>query len=207
MKNEENRGFFGILIPAEIVDSTDLSVSEKFVYGFIASFNKACFLSNEALADRTGVSKETVSRAINRLARMGYIYVELVNGNNAARRIYSVYDNPKKLKYLASKGMFNINREDKASFPQSSQNDVIVEKSGKSFPHSRQNDAESSQNDESPNRGESSQNDDHRYRIKEEESASPAGFVKSSGRPRRKDYQTKEEWEQAFYAYSEVVSK
>ena len=200
-KIEEGRGFFGIVIPAEIVDSPELNVSEKFVFGFIASFTKACFLSNEAISVRTGVSEATVSRAINRLARMGYIYVEKVNNNNAARRIYSVLDNPKKLAYLAKRGLFN--REAKQSFPQSNQNDVNVEKSGQSFPPSNQIDEKSRQNDETLNGGESNQNDDHRIRIKEEESAKAPSQARPqpARRPRRCDYQTNEEWEKAVYKF------
>ena len=170
MNKEENRGFFGIIIPAEIVNSAELNVGEKFIYGFIASFNKACFMSNEAISERTGVSEATVSRAINNLARMGYLYIELVNGNNAKRRIYSVFDDPKKLKYLASKGMFNINREGNRSFPQSNQIDESVENSSQTYPQSNQNDEMSRQIDDTHNGGESSQIDYHRYRINIEES-------------------------------------
>ena len=200
-KIEEGRGFFGIIIPAEIVESTELTVGEKFVYGFIASFQKACFLSNQAISERTGVSEATVSRAIGRLSRMGYLFVELVNNNNATRRIYSVFDNPKKLAYLSRKGL--LNREEQASFPQSSQNDESVEKSGKSFPHSNQNDEKSRQNDETPNGGESRQNDDNRIRIKEEESkrAPLTAKPEPSRRPLRSEYQTEKEWEEAFYKY------
>ena len=205
-KIEDGRGFFGIIIPAEIVESTELTVGEKFVYGFIASFTKACFLSNEAISVRTGVSEATVSRAIGRLVRMGYLFVELVNNNNAQRRIYSVFDNPKKLAYLSRKGL--LNREEQASFPQSRQNDESVEKSGKSFPQSNQNDEKSRQNDETPNGGESRQNDDNRIRIKEEESkrAPLTAVPEPSRRPRRSDYQTNEEWEKAIYNFMAVPS-
>lgn len=183
-KIEEGRGFFGIIIPAEIVESTELTVGEKFVYGFIASFQKACFLSNQAISERTGVSEATVSRAIGRLSRMGYLFVELINNNNATRRIYSVFDNPKKLAYLSRKGL--LNREEQASFPQSSQNDE-----------------KSRQNDETPNGGESRQNDDNRIRIKEEESkrAPLTAKPEPSRRPLRSEYQTEKEWEEAFYKY------
>ena len=199
---EENRGFFGIIIPAELLDSTELTVGDKFVYGFIASFTKACFLSNEAIAARIGVSEATVSRAISRLSRMSYVYVEFVNGNSAARRIYSVYDNPKKLRYLASKGMFN--REEKKSFPQASQNDEGVRQFDEGV---SQNDEGVRQNDYPHNGGEVRQFDDHRYRINKEESARACENVEKSHsqRPRRADFATQEEWEQAFYNYTEVV--
>ena len=115
---------------------------------------------------------------------MGYLFVELVNNNNATRRIYSVFDNPKKLAYLSRKGL--LNREEQASFPQSNQNDE-----------------KSRQNDETPNGGESRQNDDNRLRIKEEESkrAPLTAKPEPSRRPLRSEYQTEKEWEEAFYKY------
>lgn len=192
---EESRGFFGIIIPAEIVDSAELTVAEKFIYGFVASFTKACFLSNEAIADRTGVSEHTVSRAINNLSKMGYLYVEFIKGNSAARRIYSVFDNPKKLKYLASKGMFDINREGKQSFAQGfaqvSQKGEGVSQIGNGV----------SQNGKPQNGGEVSQNGYHRYRINNiEESAGARGKAERPfALPRRADFATHEEWERAMY--------
>jgi len=186
---EEGRGFFGIIIPAEILDSAELSIAEKFVYGFIASFAKACFMSNEAIATRLGVSEATVSRAINSLKEMGYVYVEFVKGNSAKRMIYSVFDNPKKLKYLASKGMFDkkFSTGCVKMTNQASQIDEGVR-----------------QIDEPQNRGEASQIDDHRYRINIEESAQARGKAKNgpSTRPRRADFATNEEFEKAFYDWN-----
>lgn len=187
---EEGRGFFGIIIPAEILDSTELSVGEKFVYGFIASFSKACFLSNDAIASRLGVSEHTVSRAIKTLADMEYIYVEFVNNNSAARRIYAVFDNPKKLKYLATKGMFN--------------NEKFSTGLAKMANQVSQNGKEVSQNGIPQNRGEVCQNGNHRNRIKEEESARARekAVETPSQRPRRADFATQEAWEDSFYKWN-----
>ena len=187
---EDGRGFFGIIIPAEILDSTELSVGEKFVYGFIASFSKACFLSNDAIASRLGVSEHTVSRAIKTLADMEYIYVEFVNNNSAARRIYAVFDNPKKLKYLASKGMFN--------------NEKFSTGLAKLANQGSQNGKGVSQNGKPQNRGEVSQIGNHRYRIKEEESerVGEKAVGSPSQPPRRADFATHEAWEQAFYKWN-----
>lgn len=181
---EENRGFFGIIIPAEIVDSAELTVSEKFIFGFIASFQKACFLSNETISVRTGVSERAVSRAISNLEKMGYLFVEFANGNSAKRRIYSVFENPKKLAYLAKKGMFG--RESKP-----------VEKEARQNGEGRQIGEEARQNGEPQNRGEGRQIGYHRYRRNIEESGQ-ALIV--APRPLRKDYQTQEEYEKAIYS-------
>lgn len=108
MAQENQRGFFGIIIPKEILDDTDLSIAEKFIFGYIASFTRCCFESNEAIANKLGVSESTISHALPKLATKGYIYIEKTNNNNNLRHIYSVLDNPKKLAYLAKKGAFGV---------------------------------------------------------------------------------------------------
>ena len=97
MVSDNQRGFFGIIIPLEILDDKYLSVSEKFIYGYIASFRRCCFESNETIANKLGVSESTIKHAIPKLEAMGYLFVEKVNNNKNARRIYSIMDNPKKL--------------------------------------------------------------------------------------------------------------
>jgi len=106
MEEKNQRGFFGIIIGKEILDDPDLSIAEKFIYGYIASFTRCCFETNERIAEKLGVSESTVKHAIPKLAAKGYLFVEKTNNNSATRRIYSVLDNPKKLAYLAKKGMF-----------------------------------------------------------------------------------------------------
>ena len=106
MSQNEQRGFFGIVIPKEILEDKDLNITEKFIYGYIASFRKCCFESNESIANKLGVSESTVKHAIPVLAAKGYLFIEKLNGNNAARRIYAILDDPKKLAYLARQGMF-----------------------------------------------------------------------------------------------------
>lgn len=106
MEEKNQRGFFGIIIGKEILDDPDLSIAEKYIYGYIASFTRCCFETNERIAEKLGVSESTVKHAIPKLAEKGYLFVEKANNRNNARRIYSVLDNPKKLAYLARKGMF-----------------------------------------------------------------------------------------------------
>lgn len=106
MEEKNQRGFFGIIIGKEILDDSDLSIAEKFIYGYIASFTRCCFETNERIAEKLGISESTVKHAIPRLAEKKYLFVEKTNNNSATRRIYSVLDNPKKLAYLAKKGMF-----------------------------------------------------------------------------------------------------
>lgn len=102
MEEQNQRGFFGIVISKEILDDQELTISEKFIYGYIASFTKCCFESNEKIASKLGVSESTVKHAIPKLAEKGFLFIEKVNNR---RMIYSVLDNPKKLAYLVKKGM------------------------------------------------------------------------------------------------------
>lgn len=112
MSNEENIGISFVNIPIEIFSSKELTANEKILYGYLSIFKKqCCFQSNEALAETLGVSENTITNALKHLADLDYIFVEFVNGNSAKRRIYVVFDNPKKLKYLISKGFLG-------SFPQ-----------------------------------------------------------------------------------------
>lgn len=106
MEEKNQRGFFGIIIGKEILDDPDLSIAEKFIYGYIASFARCCFETNERIAEKLGVSESTVKHAIPKLSEKKYLFVEKTNNNSATRRIYSVLDNPKKLAYLMRKGMF-----------------------------------------------------------------------------------------------------
>jgi hypothetical protein len=56
----------------------------------------------------TGLEERTLQRALKSLSDMKYIFIEYVNNNSAKRRIYTVLDSPKKLEYLAKRGMFNM---------------------------------------------------------------------------------------------------
>lgn len=110
MKNEngEGMGITYVIMPIEILQSRELSCNEKILYCYLNLFKKGvCFQSNEKLCEMTGLEERTLQRALKKLAEMKYIFIEYVNNNSAMRRIYTVLDNPKKLEYLARKGMFS----------------------------------------------------------------------------------------------------
>ena len=71
MQDQNKREFWGIIIPVEILDSTEISANEKIVYGYVASYRKMCLDSNEKIAERLSVSEKTVSRALQKLQDMG----------------------------------------------------------------------------------------------------------------------------------------
>lgn len=109
MKNEngEGMGITYVIMPIEILQSKELSCNEKILYCYLNLFKKGvCFQSNEKLCEMTGLEERTLQRALKKLAEMKYVFIEYVNNNSAMRRIYVVLDNPKKLEYLAKKGMF-----------------------------------------------------------------------------------------------------
>lgn len=145
MSNEENIGISFVNIPIEIFSSKELTANEKILYGYLSIFKKqCCFQSNEKLAETLSVSVPTITNALKHLAELEYIFIELINNNNARRRIYVIFDNPKKLKYLISKGYLE-------SFPHSNKNYESPIESNKNYEMSNKN-------YETRNRGESNKN-------------------------------------------------
>lgn len=215
MQNSQ-RGFSGVWIPKQILDSTELTPSEKILYANIASFNKCCFENNERLAEKCGVDERTIKRALAKLSGLGFVFVEYVNNNTSKRRIYAILDNTKKIEYLVKKGLFHSpnsedDREEQPSFPQTGQNVP-----GQNVPG--QNVLSRGQNVLSQNRGEMGQNVPQRINKKKEEKETPeqepnndstAGVVAVEGPrlpaydrpPRRSDFNNPEDFEKAYYAW------
>ena len=145
MSNEENVGINFVNIPIEIFSSKELTANEKILYGYLSIFKKqCCFQSNEKLAEILGISVPTITNALKHLSDLEYIFIEFVNGNSAKRRIYVIFDNPKKLKYLISKGFLG-------SFPQVNKNY-----------EAHKNYEEAHKNYEPNNRGEANKNYEHK---------------------------------------------
>ena len=114
MKNEngEGTGISFVIMPLDILQDKNLTPSEKILYCYLSLFKKGvCFQSNDKLSEMTGLDESTIKRGLKKLGELKYVYVEFVNNNSAARRIYVVLDNPKKLEYLSRKGMFSLNRK------------------------------------------------------------------------------------------------
>lgn len=76
--------YTGVWIPAEVMESDELSPMEKLLYGEIAGFRE-CYASNKWLAGRIGRSEATVTRLIQHLIECGY--VEKVGFNGRFRTI------------------------------------------------------------------------------------------------------------------------
>ena len=193
MQNND-RGFFGIIIPAEILSNGELNITEKFVFGYIASFRRCCFMSNEAIAEKLGISESTVKHTIPKLEKLGYIFVEKENNNNHRRKIYSVLDNPKKLAYLAEKGMWK-NLWKSESVVQNMHELVQNMHDGVTGVHSAK--YARIDKEERKNKADTVQKPNLEH-------ASGDGSLKATptARPLRKDYANDEEWEQAFYKWN-----
>ena len=103
-----NEGIQYVVMPMEILQNEQLTPSEKILYCYLTLFKKqCCFQSNAGIEKITGLQQKTITRGLKTLSELGYIFIEYVNGNNAARRIYTLLDNPRKLEYLAKAGAFN----------------------------------------------------------------------------------------------------
>lgn len=186
MQDQNKRGFWGVIIPVEILDSKELGANEKIVYGYVASYTKMCLDSNERIAERLNVSDKTVQRALQKLQEMGYVYVEYVDNNSAKRRIYAVMDNPKKLSYLVKRGLL------------------------KSTVGGGQNVRGGGQNVLPQNRGEGGQNVPQRIKEKKEKenteqkpNGTVAPAIDGPGHwprcPKRSEYNNAEDYEKALY--------
>ena len=189
MEDQNQRGFFGIIIPKEILDDKELNVAEKFVYGYIASFPKCCFESNERIAEKIGVSESTVRHAIPKLAEKGYFFIEKVNNSNNSRRVYAILDNPKKLAYLSKKGLLKVVENFKPVVQ--NMHDVVqnmhYDKTGVRSAKFAHKDKE-----ENKNKVETEQ--------KPNETAGSAGNKPAGSlRLKRDDFDNEEEFEKAFY--------
>lgn len=200
-KDDNERGFFGIIIPKELLENKELSITEKVIFGYIASFRKACFRSNAEIADQLGVSESSVSHAVPKLEKMGYLFVEKDPRNNNLRRIYSVLENPKKLAYLASRGMWknlcktNDNpTERRQNLPARKQNLPTPPTSVTGKAKAKFADIDKNKKEERNNRTE----------TELENNASSSGFLGAelTARPLRKNYESDEEWEQAYYKWN-----
>lgn len=193
---DNERGFFGIIIPPELLENNELSIVEKFIFGYIASFSKACFKSNKGIADQLNVSESSVSHAIPKLEKMGYILVEKDARNNNIRRMYSVIENPKKLAFLSQKGMWkNLwkSTEQRQNMPSPRQNlhNDQVSVTGEAKAKFADIDIEERKNVE-PVQKPNLENTDDFGSLE----------AKSSARPLRKNFSSDEEWEKAYYKWS-----
>lgn len=68
------------LFPDFVSKDQRLTPSEKCIYStvfFFSQTERGCFASNRYFADRFGLSPSTVSHAITRLERMGYLRREV----------------------------------------------------------------------------------------------------------------------------------
>lgn len=203
MGQNDQRGFFGIIIPLEILKDKTLSIAEKFIYGYIASFSRCCFESNEAIASKLGVSESAVKHAIPKLETLGYFFVEKLNNNNNARRIYSILDNPKKVAYLSKKGMWKtcakVSKKDEPVVQ--NMHDVVQNM------HNTKTGVRSAkyahiEKEEKKNKANPEQKPNY---TTTHTTAGLAGSEPAGGLPKRKDFESEDDYEKAIYAARTVL--
>lgn len=101
---DEKRKYKGLWIPKELLYSPELTVNERLLLAEIESLDSdehGCFATNIHFAKRFKLTKKSVSRLINSLAKKGYIKSEVgkVKGKNGGyeRSIKIVAENFEKL--------------------------------------------------------------------------------------------------------------
>ena len=75
-----------VMIPSRLLFDEQLSDKEKIVYAFLAAFiddsGGYCWLTNAEIAGYLNVSREFISRAINKLKKLNYLEVNYTYINN-----------------------------------------------------------------------------------------------------------------------------
>lgn len=201
MKNEnvEGAGISFVIMPVEILQDKNLTPSEKILYCYLTLFKSGvCFQSNDKLAEMTGLDESTIKRGLKKLAELKYVFVEFVNNNSAMRRIYVVLDNPKKLEYLIKKGL--LSKKIDASTPEQ--------------PISTDNTIQGSLSEEDNNPTTAPEPSQAMFPTKtvnnqpsDQEPLKTAGNKPRESlyapRPKRSDFTSQEEYEKAFYNWTE----
>lgn len=91
----EIQDFKGIWIPKEICTLNDIGWTEKLLLSeiYTLSYSKECYANNEHFSKILGITKESVSRIINRLVKLKYLNSEIkykINNKQIERRILKI---------------------------------------------------------------------------------------------------------------------
>lgn len=86
------KDYTGTWIPAHVMLDQELHATAKLLYAEIASFNK-CFVSNEWLAERLGISVAGIQKNLRLLKSKGYVQTCKFDGRK--RTLQALCDEPK----------------------------------------------------------------------------------------------------------------
>ncbi len=81
----------GLWIPYQILTDKNLRDKEKFIYSitlYYSNVHKQCTLNNENLHEILGVTKNQISRIVNRLNKKGYTFNDYFYKNNHKEILY-----------------------------------------------------------------------------------------------------------------------
>ena len=83
--------FKGIFIPIKVLSDNNINDKEKFIYSIVlyySNVDKLCMLNNENLKEIFGVTKNQISRIVNRLRQKGYTLNKYIYKNNHKEILY-----------------------------------------------------------------------------------------------------------------------
>lgn len=123
--------YTGVWIPADVMESEELSPMEKLLYGEIAGFRN-CYASNAWLAKRIGRSEATVTRLIQHLIECGCVEKVGFNGRFRTIRVVRLRKNEESASAKMSPIIIKSNSNNKLLL-EHRQDDVPVEKSKKTY--------------------------------------------------------------------------
>lgn len=87
--NEQPKEYTGTFIPAAVMLDEGLRPIEKMIYAEVASFRE-CFMTNEFLSKRIGVSVRSLQNSLSKLEKAGYIEI---SGGDSSRRVITTMQN------------------------------------------------------------------------------------------------------------------
>ena len=119
--------YTGVWIPADVMESEELSPMEKLLYGEIAGFRE-CYASNAWLAGRIGRSEATVTRLIQHLIECGYVEKVGFNGRFRTIRVVRLRKNAESASAKMSPIIIKSNNSNKLLL-----DSHLVEKSKKTY--------------------------------------------------------------------------
>jgi len=96
---------YWIIIPPPIVGDKNLPSGAKLLFGRIfalISRKGYCYASNKFLGKDIGLTKKTVSKYLSKLAKVGYLRIELIRGENNQVKERRIYPYPIIIGYLST---------------------------------------------------------------------------------------------------------
>lgn len=119
--DNQDFGFPGIFIPAEVLFNPELRDSDQKLFGFIqnlAHSKEGCFAGNEFLADKMNMSVQAISNGIARLRKYHYILVyHEGKGDHSKSNKRHIFINPEYKKIYFESVLNYLQKDEKYHIP------------------------------------------------------------------------------------------